>query len=65
VVKLNFDAFRNDPVVQRPFLHVLIGASRYCMPGGGYVFSRAGRRIAGAQRKGRTRKQEKADEGYR
>jgi len=63
MVKL-FDAFRNDPVVQRPFLHILIGASRYCMPGGGYVFSRAGCRIAGAQQRGRAREHEKADKRH-
>jgi hypothetical protein len=64
-LKLNFDPFWNDPVVQRPFLHIVIGASRYCMPGGGYVFPRAGCRIAGAQQSGRAREQKKADEDCR
>jgi len=63
-MKLIFDAFWNDPVVQRPFLHILIGASRYCMPGGGYVFSRTRCRIAGAQQRGCAREHEKADKGY-
>jgi hypothetical protein len=65
MVKLIVGAFRNDPVVQRSFLHVLIGASRDCVPGGGYVLSGAGGRIARAQQSGRAREQEKADEGYR
>jgi hypothetical protein len=63
-MKLIFDAFCDDPAVQQPFLHILIGASRYCMPGGGYVLSRPRRRIAGAQQSGRAREQEKADKEY-
>jgi len=58
------DAFCDDPVAQRPFLVIRIGASRDCPAGGGYVFSRAGCRIAGAQQRGRAREQEKADKDY-
>jgi hypothetical protein len=55
MMELNLGAFWDDPVTQRPFLFVLIGASGYRPPGGGYVFPGAGCRIAGAQQRGRAR----------